>query len=57
MTKLPAPLQKALTLPRFLCADVSLDDGSPETASVQAFLIAATGGGGNLAEPVAKATA
>ncbi|MCE9568136.1 MAG: DUF1592 domain-containing protein [Planctomycetes bacterium] len=57
LKKLPAPLQKALTLPRFLCADVSLDDGSPETASVQAFLIAATGGGGNLAEPVAKATA
>ena len=57
LKKLPAPLQKALTLPRFLCADVSLADGSPVTASVQAFLIAATGGGGNLAEPVAKATA
>lgn len=49
-------LQKVLTLPRFLRADVSLDEASPETASVQAFLIAATGGGGNLAEPVAKAT-
>ena len=55
LRKLPAPLQKALTLPRFLRADVSLDDGSPETAAFQAFLIAATGGGGNLAEPVAKA--
>ena len=56
LRKLPADLQKALTLPRFLRADVSLDETSPETASVQAFLIAATGGGGNLAEPVAKAT-
>ncbi|MEI6256074.1 MAG: DUF1592 domain-containing protein [Planctomycetota bacterium] len=56
LNKLPAELQKALTLPRFLRADVSLDEGSPETASVRAFLIAATGGGGNLAEPVAKAT-
>jgi hypothetical protein len=55
LRKLPAELQKALTLPRFLRADVSLDEASPETASVQAFLIAATGGGGNLAEPVAKA--
>ena len=56
LSKLPAVLQKALTLPRFLLADVSLDEASPETASVQAFLIGATGGGGNLAEPVAKAT-
>ena len=55
LTKLPADLQKALTLPRFLRADVSLDEASPETASVEAFLIGATGGGGNLAEPVAKA--
>jgi hypothetical protein len=55
LTKLPAGLQQALTLPRFLRADVSLDKASPETASVQAFLIAATGGGGNLAEPIAKA--
>jgi hypothetical protein len=53
---LPAPLQKLLKLPRFLRADVSLDEGSPETAEVQAFLVAATGGGGRLAEPVAKAT-
>jgi hypothetical protein len=52
---LPAELQTALTLPRFLRADVTLDEASPETAAVQAFLIAATGGGGNLAEPVAKA--
>ena len=56
LRKLSAELQKALTLPRFLRADVSLDEASPETASVQAFLIAATGGGGRLAEPVAKAT-
>ncbi|MSR27094.1 MAG: DUF1592 domain-containing protein, partial [Planctomycetaceae bacterium] len=55
LTKLPADSQKALTLPRFLRADVGLDEASPETASVQAFLIAATGGGGNLAEPIAKA--
>lgn len=57
LRKLSPELQKALTLPRFLRADVSLDEASPETASVQAFLIAATGGGGNLAEPVAKAEA
>ena len=56
LSKLSAPLQKLLTLPRFLRADVSLDEGSPESAAVQAFLIAATGGGGRLAEPVAKAT-
>ena len=56
LKKLPDELKKALTLPRFLRADVSLDEASPETASVQAFLIAATGGGGNLAEPVAQAT-
>ena len=55
LRKLSQELQKALTLPRFLRADVSLDAASPETASVQAFLIAATGGGGNLAEQVAKA--
>ena len=56
LKNLPAPLQKSLTLPRFLRADVSLDEGSPESAAVQAFLIAATGGGGTGAEPVAKAT-
>ncbi len=56
LRKLSQELQKTLTLPRFLRADVSLDETSPETASVQAFLIAATGGGGNLAEPVATAT-
>jgi mono/diheme cytochrome c family protein len=56
LRKLSAELQKALTLPRFLRADVSLDESSPESASIQAFLIAATGGGGRLAEPVAKAT-
>ena len=53
---LPEPLQKLLTLPRFLRADVSLDEDSPESATVQPFLIAATGGGGTLAEPVANAT-
>ena len=56
LRKLSPELLKALTLPRFLRADVSLDEASPETASVQAFLIAATGGGGNLAESVATAT-
>jgi len=56
LKKLPAPLQELLKLPRFLRADVSLDEGSPEAAEVQAFLIAAKGGGGRLAEPVAKAT-
>lgn len=56
LKKLPENLLKALTLPRFLRADASLDEASPETASVQAFLIAATGGGGRLAEPVATAT-
>lgn len=56
LKNLPAPLQELLTLPRFLRADVSLDERSPETAEVQAFLIAATGGGGRLAEPVATAT-
>ncbi len=55
LRELSAELQKALTLPRFLRADVSLYEASPESASVQAFLIAATGGGGNLAEPVARA--
>jgi hypothetical protein len=57
LRKLPTPLLQSLTLPRFLRADVSLDEGSPETAAVQAFLIASTGGGGNLAEPEAKAVA
>ena len=56
LKNLPEPLQKLLKLPRFLRADVSLDEGSPETAEVQAFLIAATGGGGTHAEPVAQAT-
>lgn len=56
LSKLPDPLQKLLTLPRFLRAYVSLDEASPESAAVQAFVIAATGGGGNLAEPVAQAT-
>lgn len=56
LNNLPDPLQKLLTLPRFLRADVSLDESSPESAAVQAFLMAATGGGGTHAEPIAKAT-
>ncbi len=56
LTNLPAPLMEMLTLPRFLRADVSLDEGSSESAEVQAFVIAATGGGGTHAEPVAAAT-
>jgi mono/diheme cytochrome c family protein len=40
LQKLPASLLKSLTLPRFLRADVSLDAGSPETATVQALLLA-----------------
>ena len=40
LRKLPAPLLKSLTLPRFLRADVSLEAGSPETATVQALLLA-----------------
>ena len=55
LKNLPAPLQELLKLPRFLRADVSLDEGSPESAEVQAFLIAARGGGGTHAEPVAEA--
>lgn len=37
--KLPAPLLEALGLPRFLRADVSLDEGSPEPATVQPLLL------------------
>ena len=40
LRKLPAPLLKSLALPRLLHADVSLDAGSPETATVQAVLLA-----------------
>jgi hypothetical protein len=57
LKKLPQPLLESLTLPRFLRADVSLDEASPDQAAVQAFLIASTGGGGPHAEPVATATA
>ena len=39
LTKLPAPLIESLTLPRFLRADVSLDEGSPEAATVQPLLL------------------
>ena len=56
LNSLPLRMQTLLTLPRFLRADVSIEDGSPETAEVRAFLIAARGGGGTLAEPVAEAT-
>ena len=57
LTALPAEQLEELILPRFLRADVSLDEASPTTASIQAFLIAAKGGGGRLAEPVAAAIA
>jgi len=40
LKKLPEPLIKLLALPRFLRADVSLDAGSPESATVQALLLA-----------------
>ena len=39
LTKLPAPIIESLALPRFLCADVSLDEASPETATVQPVLL------------------
>ena len=37
--KLPEPLLKMLALPRFVRADVSLDEGSPEAATVQALVL------------------
>lgn len=40
LKKLPEPLQKLLALPRLIRADVGLDAGSPETATVQAFILA-----------------
>ncbi len=40
LSKLPEPLLQALRLPRFLRADVTLDERSPETATVQALLLA-----------------
>ena len=46
LTKLPAPIIESLTLPRFLRADVSLDEGSPETATVQPFLLGQADGSG-----------
>jgi len=39
LTKLAAPLLESLALPRFLRADVSLDEGSPEAATVQPLLL------------------
>ena len=38
LKKLPKPILDGLALPRFLRADVGLDEGSPETATVQALL-------------------
>ena len=55
LSSLPKSLQDQFILPRFLRADVRLDGASPKTAEVQAFLIAAKGGGGTHAEPVAEA--
>ena len=40
LKKLPEPLLKLLALPRLLRADVSLDAGGPETATIQAVLLA-----------------
>jgi hypothetical protein len=39
LRKLPAELVKTLAVPRFIRADVRLDDGSPESATVQALLL------------------
>jgi hypothetical protein len=39
LQKLPAPVLESLVLPRFLRADVSLDEGSPEVATVQPVLL------------------
>jgi hypothetical protein len=39
LTKLPAPILESLSLPRLLRADVSLDEGSPEAATVQPVLL------------------
>ena len=39
LTKLPAATLQSLVLPRFLRADVSLDADSPETVTVQPFLL------------------
>jgi mono/diheme cytochrome c family protein len=39
LRKLPDPLLKMLALPRFLRADVSLDEGSPESATVQPLVL------------------
>jgi hypothetical protein len=43
LKRLPKPILDGLALPRFLRADVRLDDGSPEAATVQA-LLASQGG-------------
>ncbi len=40
LKNLPKPLLEALDLPRFLRADVRIDEGSPEAATVQALLLA-----------------
>ena len=46
LTKLPAPIIESLALPRFLRADVSLDEASPETATVQPVLLGQSDGAG-----------
>jgi hypothetical protein len=46
LTKLPPPVIESLALPRFLRADVSLDEGSPETATVQPVLLGHSDGVG-----------
>ena len=44
LTKLPEPLIESLALPRFLRADVTLDEGSSEHVTVQPFLLGQTKG-------------
>ncbi len=46
LTKLPAPVIESLGLPRFLRAEVSLAEGSPETATVQPVLLGQSDGAG-----------
>jgi hypothetical protein len=43
LTKLPAELLKTLAVPRIVRADVRLDEGSPESATVQALLLGDAG--------------
>ncbi|NBU40776.1 MAG: DUF1592 domain-containing protein [Planctomycetia bacterium] len=46
LTKLPPPVIESLALPRFIRADVSLDEGSPETATAQPVLLGHSDGVG-----------